>query len=256
MFIDTHTHLYFEQFDEDREKVVQRAIQSKVSAIICIGTDADNSETSVKMAARFAIVYAAVGIHPNDCRQYDLTVLDRIRKLAAEQKVVAIGEIGLDYYHTRSEKEQQQAFFREQLRLAKELHLPVVIHNRDAHEDVYRILVEEQAFKTGVVMHSFTGTVGFLESVLAQNAYVSFTGVVTFRNASYYRLIDRVPAGQLLLETDSPFLAPVPFRGKRNEPSYIRFSAEKIAQLKGLPVADLAEITSENAQALFNLKQK
>jgi TatD DNase family protein len=256
MFIDTHSHLYFEQFNDDREKVVQRAIQNKVSAIITIGTDIGNSAESIKIADKFAIVYASVGIHPNDCQALNITVLDDIKEMAASQKVVAIGEIGLDYYHSISEKEKQHMFFREQLRLAKELHLPVIIHNRDAHEDVYKILVEEKASTTGAVMHSFSGSTNFLESVLAQNIYISFTGVVTFKNANYYRLIDKVPVEQLLLETDSPFLAPVPFRGKRNEPAYIKFSAEKIAQVKSIPIEKLARITTENAKSLFQLNLK
>jgi len=256
MFIDTHAHLYFDQFNDDREKVVQRAIQNKVSAIITIGTDVDNSKASIKLAEKFAIVYAAVGIHPNDCQNFDLSVLDKIRDLAASNKVVAIGEIGLDYYHSTSEKEKQHVFFREQLRLAMELHLPVIIHNRDAHDDVYKIMVEEKAFNTGAVMHSFSGNFDFLESVLAQNIYISFTGVVTFKNANYYRLIDRAPVEQLLLETDSPFLAPVPFRGKRNEPAYVKYSAEKIAQVKGLSTEQLAHMTSENAKNLFQLNLK
>ncbi len=196
MFIDTHAHLYFDQYDEDREKVVQRAIKNQVSAIISIGTDAGNSEACIKLADKFAIVYAAVGIHPNDCGKYELTVLDEIKKLASAPKVVAIGEIGLDYYHSVSDKEKQQVFFREQLRLAQELHLPVIIHNRDAHEDVLKILIEEKGFKTGAVMHSFSGDVAFMESVLAHHVYISFTGVVTFKNANYFRLIDRMPAAQ------------------------------------------------------------
>ncbi len=256
MFIDTHAHLYFDQFDNDREKVIQRAIQNKVSAIITIGTDKENSAESIKIAEKFAIVYAAVGIHPNDCKDHDLAILDDIKRMTKLNKVVAIGEIGLDYYHSISAKEKQHTFFREQLKLASELHLPVVVHNRDAHEDVYRILVEEKSFKTGAVLHSFSGNVDFLESVISHNFYVSFTGVVTFKNANYYRLIDRVPVEQLLLETDSPFLAPVPFRGKRNEPAYIKFSADKIAQIKGITTEELARITTENAKNLFQLNLK
>jgi TatD DNase family protein len=248
--------LDFEQFDEDREKVVQRAIQNNVSAIITIGTNPASSHASVKLAEKFAIVHAAVGIHPNDCQGLDLSVLDEIRRLAVENRAVAIGEIGLDYYHSVSEKEKQQVFFREQLRLARDLHLPVIVHNRDAHEDAFRILREEKASNTGVVLHSFSGTVDFLDTVLAQNIYVSFTGVVTFKNANYFRLIDRVPVDQLLLETDSPFLAPVPFRGKRNEPGYVRYSAEKIAQVKGLPAEELGQRTTDNAVSLFQLKLK
>ena len=255
MFIDTHAHLQFEHFNDDREKVIQNAIQNKVSTIITLGIDTDSSKQAVALAKKFAVIHAAVGIHPNNCSKEDLLHLSEIEKLAEEAKPIAIGEIGLDYYRMYAEKEWQQAFFRKQIQLAQLLQLPIIVHNRDAHDDIYKILVEEKANKVGGVLHSFTGNMEFLESILKLNFYISFTGAITFMNANYYKLIGRVPFHQLLLETDSPFVAPVPFRGKRNEPAYIRYIAEKIAKIKNISLSELAEITSENARNLFHLSK-
>ncbi len=254
MFIDTHSHIHFDQFDEDRELVLQRAIKNKVNSIIDIGTDVETSQMAISLAEKYAIVYAAVGVHPNDSNLKDNSDLEKIEQLSAHDKVVAIGEIGLDYYRMYVSKEIQQDVFRKQIRFAKKVHLPIIVHNRDAHEDVLKILKEEKAGSNGVILHSFTGSMEFLEEALAHNFYISFTGVITFKNTNFIRLIDHVPLKQLLLETDSPFLTPVPFRGKRNEPAYVKYTAEKIAKLKGVPLEELAEITSDNAINLFGLK--
>ncbi len=254
MFIDTHSHIHFEQFEDDRESVLQRAINNKVHSIIDIGTDVDTSQQAIALAENYAIVHAAVGIHPNDSDTGSNSNLKKIEELSAHEKVVAIGEVGLDYYRMYVSKETQQDVFRKQIKLAKKLHLPIIVHNRDAHDDILQILKEEKAGSFGVVLHSFTGTNAFLEKALEENFYISFTGVVTFKNTNFIHLIDRVPLKQLLLETDSPFLTPAPFRGKRNEPSYIKHIAEKIAKIKGLSIEDLAAITSDNAVNLFGLK--
>ena len=252
MWIDTHCHLDFKQFDSDREKVIQRAIKNKINRIISIGTDLKSSKKAIELAEKFAVIYAAVGIHPNDCSQIENKTFDQIKKLTEHNKVVAIGEIGLDYYRDFTPAKEQQRIFKIQLNLARLLKLPVIIHNRDAHDDMYNILIDEKAADIGGVLHSFTGDSHFLESILAFNFYVSFTGFVTFKNSKSKELIEKVPLEKLLLETDSPFLTPVPFRGKRNEPAYIRYIAEKIAQIKKVSVQELAEITTENAKNLFN----
>jgi TatD DNase family protein len=176
--------------------------------------------------------------------------------MAQNEKAIAIGEIGLDYYREYTSKEKQQETLRKQIHIARELGLPIIIHNREAHEDIFRVLKEEKAEEISGVFHSFFGEIDFLKSILDLNYHVSFTGPVTFKNANYNKLIECVPVEQLLLETDSPFLAPVPFRGKRNEPSYVRYIAEKIAQVKGTTIDKLAEITSENAKNLFRLNGK
>jgi TatD DNase family protein len=256
MFIDTHSHLQFESFDEDREMVIQRAIRNNIDAIITIGTDVYSSNEAVNLAQRFAVVFAAVGIHPNDSMNVDIDEFNRIKILANEDKVIAIGEIGLDYYRDYTTKSKQEESLREQIRIAHDVKLPLIIHNRDAHEDILLILKNEKAEKIGGVFHSFSGEIKFLESVLAENYYISFTGPITFKNANYNKLIDCVPLEQLLLETDSPFLSPVPFRGKRNEPAHLNYIAEKIAQVKGISTEELALITCDNTENLFHLKDQ
>jgi TatD DNase family protein len=256
MYIDTHTHLQFESYDEDRELVIQRAIKNNVDAMITIGTDLKSSHQALELAKKFAVIFASVGIHPNDCEGSTSSDLIKIIKMAEEEKAIAIGEIGLDYYRLNTSKEKQQEILRSQIQIARDLGLPIIIHNREAHGDIYKVLKEEKAEEISGVFHSFTGDVKFLESILNLNYYVSFTGPVTFKNTNYNQLIERVPPEQLLLETDSPFLSPVPFRGKRNEPSYVRYIAEKISQVKGLTIEKLAEITSENAKNLFHLISK
>jgi len=254
MFIDTHCHLHAQEFSDETEKVIQRAIQNQISALITIGTDLDSSLKSLQLAERFAIVYAAVGLHPNDLKDLTEADLDKVADLAGGEKTVAIGEIGLDYYRQHSAKELQQDFFRKQIRLARRLKIPVIVHNRESHQDLLAVLSGEKAREVGGVLHSFSGDEEFLKAVLDLNFYVSFTGAVTYKNTAYYKLIDRVPLEQLLLETDSPYLAPVPFRGKRNEPAYIRYTAATIARIKNITVEKLAEITSENARSLFGIK--
>lgn len=254
MYIDTHSHIHFEQFDDDRELVLQRAIKNKVNAIIDVGTDVETSHQAILLAEKYAIVHAAAGIHPNDAAKADDSSLDKIEEFSGHEKVIAIGEIGLDYYRMYVPKDIQQEVFRKQIKLAKKLHLPIIVHNRDAHEDLLKILKEEKAGSSGVVLHSFTGSDEFLEAALDENFYISFTGVITFKNTNYIHLIDRIPLKQLLLETDSPFLTPAPFRGKRNEPSYVKYTAEKISKIKGVPLDELAAITSDNAVNLFGLR--
>lgn len=256
MFIDTHAHLQFDSFDEDRELVIQQAIKNKIDAIITIGTDIPSSIRAVDIANRFAIVFAAVGIHPNDSENINTQQIEDIFSLAKKRKVIAIGEIGLDYYRDNTSKIKQETSLKSQVQIAHKLNLPIIIHNREAEADILRILREANAEKIGGVFHSFSGSIKFLESVLSDNYYVSFTGPITFKNANYNKLIDCVPLEKLLLETDSPFLSPVPFRGKRNEPAHLNYIAEKIAQVKGVSIEKLAQITSENTENLFHLKDQ
>ena len=254
MFIDTHCHLDFENYNDDRETVVQRSIKNKIEAIITIGTNEQTSLKSIELAEKFATVFAAVGIHPNDAVNINKKSVLNIIEMSSNPNVVAIGEIGLDYYRDYTPAEIQKELFKTQLKIARDKALPVIIHNRQAHSDVYDILVEEKSTDLKGVLHSFDGDMHFLDSVLAFNFYVSFTGVVTFKNANYDDLIKHIPLENLLLETDSPFLTPVPFRGKRNEPSYVTYIAEKIANIKEISIEELAKITTENARQLFNLK--
>ena len=253
MFIDTHAHLDFDVYDEDRELVIQRAIENDVQAIITIGTDAKTSEQAVLLAEKYAAVFAAVGIHPTDCARAGEKDYALIEEFAQHEKVVAIGEVGLDYYHMRAPKEVQKKAFVRQIELAHKFELPLIIHNRDSHDDLYAILTETDAGKTSGVLHSFSGDETFLEKILLEHFYVSFTGNITFKKSTSDPLVKAAPLDRLLLETDSPFLTPVPLRGKRNEPAFIVHTAEKIAGLKDLPLEEVGRVTSENAVRLFRL---
>ena len=251
MFIDTHAHLDFESFDKDREAVIQRAIENKVSAIITIGTSLETSRKAVSYAKNYASIFAAVGIHPSDCAAASDADYLEIEKLSKEEKVIAIGEVGLDYYRMYTDKETQKAAFIRQIAIAKRVNLPLIVHTRESQEDALQILLEENANAVSGVFHSFSGSMEFLEKVLATNFYISFTGGVTFKKSTVDELVLKTPVEKILLETDSPFITPVPHRGKRNEPCFVTHIATKIAEIKGMKVDDLAEITTENARHLF-----
>ena len=181
MYIDTHTHLDFESYNEDREKVIQRALANNVAAIITIGTDVKSSLEAVSIAENYAPVFAAVGIHPTDCAETGEKDLNTIAELATHEKVVAIGEVGLDYYHMRAEKSQQKEIFKAQISLAKKLNKPLIIHNREAHDDMYQCIIKNRVGEIGAVMHSFSGDTAFLEKILLANLFISYTGNITFK---------------------------------------------------------------------------
>jgi len=253
MFIDTHAHLGFDSYDEDRELVIQRAIEAGVGAIITIGTDVETSQEAVGLASKYATVFAAVGIHPTDCAETTDADIAEIKDLAADENVVAIGEIGLDYYHMRAPRDKQHQVCAKQIELAQELSLPVIIHNRDSHEDMYNLLAELDAGRSGGVMHSFSGDLDFLHKILELDLHVSFTGNITFKKNMSAEVVRGVPVERLLLETDNPFLTPAPLRGKRNEPAFVVHTTQKIADIKELPLTEIEGITSENAVSLFKL---
>ncbi|MCB0283502.1 MAG: TatD family hydrolase [Calditrichae bacterium] len=255
MYIDTHAHLDFDSFDNDRDAVIQRAIENKISTIITIGTNLESSRKAVKYADNYASIYAAVGIHPSDCAEAAEQDYSEIEKLAQHEKVIAIGEIGLDYYRMYTDKETQKKAFKKQIALARKLKLPVIVHNRESQQDVLDMMIAENAAEVSGVLHSFTGTMEFLEQVLKTDFYLSYTGGVTFKNSTTDELIINTPVERMLLETDSPFITPEPFRGKRNEPSYILHTARRIADLKGIKLEELAAITSANARHLFALPE-
>lgn len=253
MFVDTHAHLDFESFDDDRDAVIQRAIENKLSAIITIGTSLETSRQAIRFAENYASIYAAVGVHPSDCAEADEKDYQEIEKLAANKKVIAIGEIGLDYYRMYTDKETQKNAFKKQIQIARKVKLPVIVHTRESQNDAIQMLVDEGANDVSGVLHSFSGTSDILEKALSTNFYISYTGGVTFKNSTTDDLVANTPVERLLLETDSPFITPVPFRGKRNEPSYVIHTAKRIAEIKGISVEKLAEITTENARHLFGL---
>ncbi|MBO2945931.1 TatD family hydrolase [Paenibacillus sp. F411] len=254
MLFDTHTHLDSAAFDEDREAVIQRAVDQGITRMINIGFNRETIPTTMQLAEKYDFIYAAVGWHPVDAIAMKEEDLEWIASLTAHRKVVAIGEIGLDYHWDTSPKEIQHKVFRQQIQLAKELNLPIVIHNRDAHEDVLRILKEEKASEVGGVMHSFSGSWETAKQCLHMGFHISFGGPTTFKNAKQPKeVLTQVPLDRLLLETDAPYLTPHPFRGKRNESSYVKYVAEQAAELKGLSLEEISEITTRNGLERFGI---
>jgi len=252
--IDTHAHLDSGQYREDLDQVLRRAGEAAISHIITIGCDLESSRESCRLAAAYPQLFAAVGIHPHDAAGVDDATFAELRRLAGEDKVVAIGEIGLDYYRDRSPREVQREVFRAQLELARELSLPVIIHDRDAHNDVLQILREAKAEEIGGVLHCFSGDRDLARACMDLGLYISFAGPVTYpRNEELRDVVKSVPTEYLLVETDAPYLSPQAFRGKRNEPAHVRLTAEKVAELKGISIADLSRITRLNVHRLFGI---
>ncbi len=250
-FIDTHCHLEMPDFDPDREEVIKRARAGGIEAVITIGSDLRGSEGAVRIAGEYDFVYAAVGVHPHDAKDYTPETAEKIRSLAGRRKVVAIGETGLDYHYDHSPREVQRRVFEDHLALAAELDLPVVIHSREAEGDTLGILSAVAGSVRGV-MHCFSGDLDMAERVMAMGLYVSFAGPVTFKKAGRLQeTAAAIPDEYLLMETDAPYLAPVPCRGRRNEPSFLIHTARKLAELRGVRVEDVARITTLNARRLF-----
>lgn len=252
-FIDTHAHLHLGQFDADRDEAIARAEQAGIRRIIEVGYDIDSSRAAVALAEQHAALFAVVGIQPHYATLADTTWLAEIRALAAHPKVVAIGEIGLDYYHDRAPHELQEQLFRQQLALARELALPVVIHSRDAQNDTVRILADAARGQPGI-MHSFSGDWAYAKACLEVGFMLSFSGPLTFPKAvELHDAARRAPLDRLLIETDSPYLRPHPLRGKRNEPALVRLVAERLAALREMTLGDLAETVWRNAANIFGL---
>ncbi|MDF0727845.1 TatD family hydrolase [Cytobacillus sp. S13-E01] len=255
MLIDTHTHLNAEQFEEDLEEVIDRAKLAGVSTMVVVGFDRATITKAIELADTYEFIYATIGWHPVDAIDMTDADLNWIEELAAHPKVVALGEMGLDYYWDKSPKEIQKEVFRKQIALAKKVKLPIVIHNRDATADIVDILMEEKASEVGGIMHCFTGSKEIAKQCIDMNFYISFGGPVTFKNAKQPKEVAaEIPLERLLIETDCPYLTPHPFRGKRNEPSYVKLVAEQIAELKGVAFEELAQKTSDNARRLFDIK--
>jgi len=254
MLIDSHAHIHFEDFEEGPETILQRAAEAGVGCLINVGTDLESSKQSLTLAKEFPQVFAVVGYHPHEAKLMGAKELDAIRQLAGHEQVVAIGEIGLDYHYDHSPRDVQQEVFRKQIQLAKELKLPIVIHCRDAFDDCLKILTEEQAWKGGGVFHCYTGDLTMAKRIVKKGFYISFSGIVTFKQAQDLQAVARdIPRDRFLIETDAPYLAPTPNRGKRNEPAYVRQVAEKVAELKGVSLADVERISARNAKDLFGL---
>ncbi|KYG58649.1 TatD family hydrolase [Planococcus maritimus] len=254
MYIDTHVHLNADQYDEDLQEVIDRALNSKVEKMVVIGFDRKTIKRAIELAEHYDFIYAVVGWHPVDAIDCTDEDLEWIEQLAAHDKVVGIGETGLDYHWDKSPRDIQQQVFRKQIQLAKRVDLPIIIHNREATEDVLTILREEDAQQVGGVMHCFGGSVETAQESIKMNFMISLGGPVTFKNAKKPKEVAaEIPLEHLMIETDAPYLAPHPYRGKRNEPSYVTLVAEEIARLKELPVETVAEATTKNAERFYKL---
>jgi len=258
MFLtDTHTHLDFPEFDGDREHVIERAATAGVGAMVNVGADLASSRAAVALAEAYPQVYAAVGVHPHDAKTLTKEMLEELGALASHSKVVAIGEIGLDFYRDLSPRDEQRQAFKQQLALASEAGKPVIIHDREAHTEVMDILRHwvEGSHKSVGVLHCFSGDLAMAQEAIELGFYISIAGPVTFQNARRLReLVRQLPLEKLLIETDCPYLTPHPHRGKRNEPAYVKLVAQEIARIKGTSLEEMARITLDNAQALFALK--
>lgn len=255
MFFDTHTHINVKQFQDDVEEVIKRAQQQGVTRMSVVGFDFPTIEKALELSEKYEEVYATIGWHPTEAGSYNDEVEAYLREIYASRQIVAVGETGLDYHWMEDSKEVQFEAFRRQIKLAKEFNLPVAIHNRESTKDVYRILKEEGLPQAGAIMHSFGVSTRWLKRFVELGTMISISGVVTFKNAPEVREIAQaVPLERLLIETDAPYLSPEPNRGKRNEPSYVRFVAQEIAKVRGMNIEEIAKITTKNANQLFKLE--
>ncbi|MCJ7694173.1 MAG: TatD family hydrolase [Anaerolineaceae bacterium] len=262
-FTDTHCHLEFDAFDKDRNETIDRAKTAGLFFILNPGIDLPSSKLAIELTTMYnGLIFAGIGMHPNYGKTWEHSTLEELRKLASEENVKAIGEIGLDYYRQHTPHDLQKLIFREQLALAKELDLPVLIHNRDATIDLMPILAEwyqslhqsSPLIQKPGVLHSFSDDAGTAKKAIEMNFFIGVTGPVTFKNAlDRKEMVANLPMEKILLETDAPFLTPHPYRGRRNEPCYIPHIAEEIARLKNISVSEVASITSQNTSFLFDL---
>jgi TatD DNase family protein len=249
--IDSHAHLDFDRFKRDREAVISRARDAGVTAIINPGCDLETSRNAVRLAERYDIVYAAVGIHPNSTAEASEDHVRNIEELAGHDKVIAIGEIGLDYYRDRSPKDVQARLFREQLDMAASVDLPVILHFREVEEDGIRTAGVERLRAVRGVFHCFGGSAAFARQVMNMGYFIGFDGPLTYPRSDRVTVAAAVSPNKCLIETDAPFLTPQRKRGKRNEPAYVKDVAAKLAEAKGMQLDEIAGITSDNARALF-----
>lgn len=258
MLIDTHTHLDDARYNDDRDAMIARAREAGVERFITIGCDLASSESAVALAGQYDFVYASIGVHPHEVKHIQDNWYDEFRRLAKNKKVVAYGEIGLDYHYNHSSPKEQRERFREQIQLAHELRLPVIIHTREADSDTVAILREEKASEIGGVFHCFSGNAALAKDALDLGFYLSFSGILTFQNATALREIAKTaPLDRVLIETDCPYLTPVPHRGKRNEPAFVTHVAAQLATIRadeaGMDAHTIALTTTRNAKRLFKL---
>ncbi len=256
MLIDSHAHIQGKEYAGEAEAVIERARAAGVEKIIAVGGAGDMSSNTeaVALADSFPNIYATVGMHPHDAKDVGADELRALRALTSQPKVIAVGETGLDYYYNHSPHEVQCRVFTQFIRMARETGLPIVVHERDAAQEAAELLRSEGGRELHGVIHCFTGNYEAACAYLDLGFYLSFTGIITFKNAEPLRQVVRqVPLERMLVETDSPYLTPVPHRGKRNEPAYVRLVAETVASVKSISVEDVARVTTENVQNLFKI---
>ncbi|MBM4340176.1 MAG: TatD family deoxyribonuclease [Deltaproteobacteria bacterium] len=254
MLIDSHAHLEMPEFRRDLNEVLRRAKDSGVEYIFTVGTEKKDWRRALEIAQAHSSVYAILGVHPHNAKEIDEETYPVLTELCKHEKVRAYGEIGLDFFRNHSPREVQLKRFREQIQLAKELKLPIVVHDREAHLETLESLKSENAWENGGVIHCFSGDEKMAKACIDMGFYISIPGSITYKNAGpFHEMVKRLPLDSLLVETDAPFLTPVPFRGKRNEPSYVRYTAEKVAEIKKVAFEQVAEVTTRNALKVFRL---
>lgn len=257
MLFDTHTHLNVKHFEKDEAEVVQRALDAGVTQMGVIGFDEETIAKAIELSETYKGIHPVIGWHPTEAGSYTDAVEANLINLIQKHKIAIMGEMGLDYHWMEDPKEVQQEVFRRQIRVAKELNIPITVHNRDSTEDVYRILKEEHIEDVGGIMHSFNLDPEWMQRFLDLNMHISFSGVLTFKKALEVKESARlVPLDKVLIETDAPYLSPQPYRGKRNEPSYVRYVAEELATLRDMSFEEIAKITTDNANRLFGITKE
>ena len=254
MFIDTHAHLFYPNFKDDLNDVLNRAKEEGIDNILIPATDIATSKEVIGLTGKYDFIYGAVGVHPHDSENWDKSWINELKELAAHNKIKAIGEIGLDYYYDFSPVEKQKEAFRDQIELAIELNLPIVVHTRESDDDIYEIIKSYKDTDLKAQFHCFSGDKEKAKRLLDRGHYISFTGNITFKKADELReVVKYIPLNKLMIETDSPFLTPVPHRGKRNEPAYVKLVGEQIAEIHNISLEDVGRVTSYNAFKFFGI---
>ncbi len=256
MLIDSHCHLEMPEFKKDLETVVRNAKESGIEYIFTVGTEEKDWKRTLEIAHSHPFIYAILGVHPHHAREIHDQTYSRLKELCQDKKVRAIGEMGLDFFRNLSPRETQLKRFREQIGLAKTLGLPIVVHDRDAHQETIEILKSENAEECGGIIHCFSGDYEMAKICMDMGFQISIPGTITFKNAELFReAVKKIPLESLLVETDAPFLTPEPFRGRRNEPGHVRYTAQKLAEIKKIPFEKLADVTSENALRVYRVNE-
>ena len=254
MLADTHCHLDFQEFENDRKIVIENALNEGVGFIINPAIDLVSCLKAIEITRNFECVYATVGIHPHNAEGYSEEVFDSLTKLVSERKIVGIGETGLDFFYNKSSRQKQIEVFKKHIEIAKKYDLPLIVHQRQAQDETMEIFGSTKC-PTKVVFHCFSGDEKFLEWAISKGFYISFTGILTFKNAiELKKIAEKVPLNRVFFETDAPYLAPVPFRGKRNEPRFVRFIVEAFAGIRKMSVKEIAHLTTENAIKFFGIE--